>query len=71
MSNFLFLGGLGGIEIIVMLLLPLILWVVALVDVLNSKFKESNDKLIWVLVILLFPIFGAFLYFIIGRKQKA
>lgn len=71
MSNFLFLGGLGGIEIIVMLLLPLILWIVALVDVLNSKFKESNDKLIWVLVILLFPIFGAFLYFIIGRKQKA
>jgi hypothetical protein len=71
MSNFLFLGGLGGIEIIVMLLLPLILWVVALVDVLNSNFKESNDKLIWVLVILLFPIFGAFLYFIIGRKQKA
>lgn len=51
--------------ILVFLLLPLI----AIVDIIRSKF-EGNLQLIWVIVIAFFNVFGAILYFIIGRNQK-
>ena len=73
MSILAFMGGLGGFELLliaIFFILPLFLWIIALVEVLKSEFKNSNDKLIWVLVILLFPIIGALLYFIIGRNQR-
>ena len=73
MIKILFLGGLGGLELLlipVFLLIPAILWIIALVDVLKSDFSDSTNKLIWVIVIFLFPLVGALIYFIMGTKQK-
>ncbi|WP_236017314.1 PLD nuclease N-terminal domain-containing protein [Roseivirga sp. E12] len=42
----------------------------ALIDVIRSEFRGSNDKLIWVLVIILMPVIGSILYYFFGRKQK-
>lgn len=50
---------------IFIVLIPLI----ALIDVLTSKFSGIN-KIIWVLVILFFPFLGAVVYYFVGRKQK-
>jgi hypothetical protein len=69
MHNLLFLGGLGGFEILLFIFLPLILWIWALVDCLKSEFKGSN-KIVWVIVIIFFPVVGPILYFLIGRGQK-
>ena len=69
------LGIIGPQEIIiilsVILIVPvfLIIPIIALVDILKSEFT-GNNKLIWVLVVLLSWIIGAILYFIIGRNQK-
>lgn len=66
------LGIIGPQEIIVILLIVpvfLIIPIIALVDVLKSEFT-GNNKIIWVLVILLSWIIGAVLYFFIGRNQK-
>jgi len=59
------------IILIVILVIPvfLIIPIIALVDILKNEFT-GNNKLIWVLVILLSWIIGAILYFFIGRKQK-
>jgi hypothetical protein len=57
------------IAIIFVILGMFILPIIALIDILSSRFKE-NDKLIWVLVVVLFNIIGSILYFILGRKQK-
>lgn len=68
----LFLGGIGGIELIIIFLflaLPTILWLWALIDCVKREFKGS-DKLIWVLVIIFLPLIGAILYLTIGRKQS-
>ena len=65
--------GLGGQEILLMLLIPigcLIGSLVALVSVLRSDFRGPSDKLIWVLVVLFMPFLGAILYFFIGRQQR-
>lgn len=63
------LGMVGPWQVLI-LLVGLLLPIIALVDVIRSNFKGSNDKLIWVLVILFLNIFGALLYFFIGTRQK-
>jgi hypothetical protein len=43
--------------------------IIALIDIVNNKFS-GNNKIVWLLVVLLGSFFGALLYFINGRKQK-
>lgn len=50
-------------------LIQLVFSIIALVDVLKNEF-EDNNKIIWVLVILVLWLVGAILYYFIGRKQK-
>lgn len=73
LTNLLFIGGFGGIEIILVLIiavLPVILIIWAIIDLVTSQFTDSTNKLIWAIIILFMPFIGAILYLIIGRKQK-
>lgn len=73
LTNFLFIGGLGGIEILLVLIiavLPVILIIWAIIDLVSSQFTDSTNKLIWAIIILFMPFIGAILYLFIGRKQK-
>ena len=47
----------------------ILLWVSALVDILKNNYKK-NKKIFWIIVVVLIPILGAILYFMIGRKRK-
>jgi NhaP-type Na+/H+ or K+/H+ antiporter len=47
-----------------------ILWIWALIDLLNSEFKDPNMKLIWAIVIVFANPIGIFLYFNISKNQK-
>lgn len=62
--------GWGLIIFSVLTLVVLLLWVIALWDVLRSQFASANDKLIWVLVVLFAPVVGILFYFLAGRKNK-
>ena len=66
-----YLGIIGPAQmtIIVLAFLGIITTIFALIDILKSKFN-GNDKTVWVLVVLFFNLFGAILYFTIGKKQK-
>lgn len=62
----------GPFQIFILLILlagVLILPIIALADILKNEFKGS-DKIIWVLVVIFFPVFGSILYFTIGSSQK-
>lgn len=66
------LGFIGPQEIVIVLLVSLVMFVIpiiALVDILRNDF-EGNNKIIWVIVILLTWLLGAILYYFIGRQQK-
>ena len=63
------MGGMGILGMVVMFG-TFIFWVWALVDLLKSDFKDSINKLIWLLVVFFFYAFGALLYFFIGRQQR-
>lgn len=62
--------GFGLIEIaLVFLLIYIVPFLVALVDLLRHDFS-GNNKIIWLLVVLLIPVIGSVLYLFIGRNQK-
>ncbi|CAM1372219.1 conserved hypothetical protein [Tenacibaculum litoreum] len=66
-----YLGMIGVWQLILILiiLLGILPTIIALVDILKSEFK-GNNKIVWILVVLLANFFGAVLYFLIGREQK-
>jgi len=53
--------GIGG-------LIVLVLAILAILGVVNSG-MDSTKKLIWILIILLLPLVGAILWFLIGSKS--
>jgi hypothetical protein len=66
--------GLGGQEFVLIYLILIIIAVpvlvlFSLIDALRSEFTGYN-KIIWILLILFFPVIGSLLYFFIGQKQK-
>ena len=69
MTYLVIIGSWQILLILVFILLGIIPTIVALIDILKSKFK-GNDKVLWILVVLFTNFFGAVLYFLIGRGQK-
>ena len=64
------LGGVGTQELLLLVgSAGLIFWVVALIDVLKRDFPGENDKLIWVLVVVLTNWLGALIYWFVGRDK--
>ena len=56
--------------VLLFVLLPTVLWIAALVDIIKSNFKDSNNKIIWILIVILVPIIGSILYFLMAKNQK-
>ena len=46
-------------------------WLWMLVDCLTKERVRSNEKVVWVLVVLFLHVLGAILYFVIGRGSGA
>ena len=69
MNYFLMIGAWQIILILITVFLGIIPTIIALIDVVRNEFT-GNNKIVWLLVVLLGNFLGALLYFIIGRKQK-
>ena len=48
----------------------LVFWIWMLVDCLTKEPSEGNDKIIWVLVIVLLSWLGALIYLFVRRPQR-
>ena len=52
-------------------LLLFVFWIIILVDAITRKFKSESDKIVWVIVVILLGIIGAFVYyFVVYYKDK-
>lgn len=49
-------------------LLVLVLDIIAIVDALKSS-MGTGKKALWIILILILPVVGMVLYFLIGKKQ--
>ena len=55
------MGGLIGLVI-------LVLDIIAIIDLFKSV-KETGKKVLWLILILILPVIGMVLYFLIGKKK--
>jgi len=46
-----------------------VLSVVFVVVILNDRAEQSEYRLIWIIVVLLFPVFGAPFYYLFGNRK--
>ena len=51
-------------------LVAMVFWIWVLVDCLTKEPSEGNDKVIWVLVIVLLSWLGALIYSFVRRPQR-
>jgi hypothetical protein len=58
----------AGSELLI--ILALIIWIAAIIDVVKSRFDSSTTKTIWLLVVIFAGILGAIIYYIAGRQFK-
>lgn len=56
-------------ELSLLILMLSVLVVLSLIDILKNEFK-GNNKIIWIFIVIIFPVFGSILYYFIGRKQR-
>jgi hypothetical protein len=63
----------GGMVLVIFVLglLSVVLWIWALIDAIRNPTLSDNERIIWVVVILLTQLLGAIIYLIIGRKGSA
>jgi len=52
------------------LLIGPIFWIAALVSCIKNESSTDNTKVVWVVLIAVFQIFGALAYFLIRRPQR-
>ena len=65
-------GIIGPVELVLILCIPLLfllLPIIAIVDILNSRF-EGNNNVLFLLIVILLPVVGSILYFLIGPSRK-
>jgi hypothetical protein len=64
------MGGFEVLAILLFLFFPFLFWLWTLIDALRSDFKHPNDKILWVVLIVLMPILGSILYLFLARSMK-
>jgi hypothetical protein len=55
--------------IVALVILSIIFWIFMLVDSIQHKYKDSNDKVVWVLVIVFTGIIGALIYYFVVKRN--
>lgn len=67
------LSGVGIFSILMIILfgflLGILLPIIAIVDIIRSRINE-NDKVVWIIIIILIPILGSILYFLLGQNRR-
>lgn len=55
------------------LLIPVlifILWIAAIVDIARATFKQPNNQLVFLILVIMLPILGSLIYFMIRNDYK-
>ena len=66
--GFIIIFGLFWLLIAAVSILAFIFWIYMIVDAAQRKFKQPNDQIVWILVIVLAQIVGAIIYYFVIKK---
>lgn len=62
--------GIAELILILFFLLPFALTIYAVIDIVKSKFKESNSQILFLLLVLLLPLIGGIIYLALRKNYK-
>ena len=57
-----------GWTLLILGLITVVLWIYAIADILKGSLDGQGSKILWLIVVLFFPIVGVVLYLLVGRK---
>jgi len=57
-----------GWTIIIISILSVILWVYAIADIVRGSLSGNSNKILWLIIVIFFPVVGALLYLLLGKK---
>lgn len=61
-----------GIGIFTLIVLLIIFWIKMIINCANRNFLNPNDKIVWILVIVLLQLLGAIIYwFVVASKPES
>jgi len=63
------LGGWEWLVLLVLFVVPLVLFICAMVSIGRHQQASGGEKVMWVLASLFFPFLGSILWFAIGKKS--
>jgi hypothetical protein len=49
-------------------LFALVLWIYAIIDIVRGSLAGNSRKILWLIVVIIFPIIGAILYLILAKR---
>lgn len=61
---------LAVIAVFALIIWAIVFWILMLVDSATRKFKQSNEQLVWVLIIIFTGLIGALIYYFIVKKPN-
>ena len=57
--------------ILIVVMIGLLLLVVsAIVSISRADYKSGTEQAIWILIVLIAPLFGALIWFAVGRQKR-
>lgn len=64
-----------GVAILVLLLIAIaiwafVFWILMIIDCATRKFKDSIEKVVWIIVIVFLHILGALIYYFVVKRQN-
>ncbi len=59
-----------GLAMVVLVIGSMVLWFWALIECLTKEPSDTNDKLLWALIIFFGSLLGAILYFVVRRPER-
>ncbi len=82
MNPFLLFGSLAGAGIAMAILVVFgiliflglmiflfIFWILMIIDCVKRKFKNENDKIVWILVLIFLQFLGAIIYYFVVKRN--
>ncbi|MGM0943659.1 MAG: PLDc N-terminal domain-containing protein [Bacteroidota bacterium] len=51
-------------------IIGLAIYAYTIYDVVISNFANESDKIIWILIVILVPLLGTVLWFLVGRGKR-
>lgn len=67
------LMGMGILILLLMIIIPILIltfWILMIIDCAKRNFRNSTDKIVWILIILLANIIGALIYYFVIKIRK-